>query len=211
MAKYIDELIRRYSVLSVIKEDINKAYEIMKNSYENGGKLLVGGNGGSCADSEHIVGELMKGFVKMRPIDDEIKNRLKNIDNCMGESLANGLQKSLRAIALTSHQALSTAFANDVDAQMIYAQQVFGYGDEGDVLLAISTSGNAKNLVYAALTAKAKGMKVIALSGKNGGRLKEIADVNIIVPLNETYQIQELHLPIYHTFCLELENYFFEK
>jgi len=138
------------------------------------------------------------------------QERLLGLDQELGKHLANGLQSSLRAIAITGHAGLSTAFANDVDPEMTYAQQVNGYGDEGDVLLAISTSGNAKNLIYAALTARAKDMPVILLSGKDGGKLRAIADVSIVVPNQETYQIQELHLPIYHALCLQLEDKFFK-
>jgi|GEM_PF-105688 len=193
------------------QKDIIKAFELMKTSYEHNGKLLVGGNGGSCADSEHIVGELMKGFVKRRPLSKELKEALVEVDSEVGKMLADGIQDSLRAIAITGHQGLSTAFANDVNADMTYAQQVAGYGRSGDVFLAISTSGNAKNLYYAAVMAKARGLKVILLSGKSGGKLKGVADVSIIVPENETYKIQERHLPIYHVLCLELENYFFTE
>lgn len=209
--KYIDEVTKRYPELEVIKEDIIKAFELMKTSYEHNGKLLVGGNGGSCADSEHIVGELMKGFVKRRPLSKGLKEALVEVDSEVGKMLADGIQDSLRAIAITGHQGLSTAFANDVNADMTYAQQVAGYGRSGDVFLAISTSGNAKNLYYAAVMAKARGLKVILLSGKSGGKLRGIADVSIIVPENETYKIQERHLPIYHVLCLELENYFFTE
>ena len=211
MKDYITQLIQRYPDLSSIETDIREAYSIIKNSYEKGGKLLIGGNGGSCADSEHIVGELMKGFVKKRTLDEAYKKRLEEIDTVAGKKLAESLQLSLPAIAITGHQGLSSAFANDVDADMTYAQQVNGYGKEGDVLIAISTSGNALNLYYAAVTARAKDMKVIALSGKTGGKLACICDKSIIVPNNETYMIQELHLPIYHALCLQLEEFFFSE
>lgn len=207
---YIAQLIERYSVLASVENEIRTAYQVLEKAYTNHKKLLVGGNGGSCADAEHIVGELMKGFVKKREIPEKMQERLLGLDQELGKHLANGLQSSLRAIAITGHAGFSTAFANDVDPEMIYAQQVNGYGDEGDVLLAISTSGNAKNLIYAALTARAKDMPVILLSGKDGGKLRAIADVSIVVPNQETYQIQELHLPIYHALCLQLEDKFFK-
>lgn len=207
---YIAQLIERYPVLASVENEIRTAYQVLEKAYTNHKKLLVGGNGGSCADAEHIVGELMKGFVKKREIPEKMQERLLGLDQELGKHLANGLQSSLRAIAITGHAGLSTAFANDVDPEMTYAQQVNGYGDEGDVLLAISTSGNAKNLIYAALTARAKDMPVILLSGKDGGKLRAIADVSIVVPNQETYQIQELHLPIYHALCLQLEDKFFK-
>lgn len=207
---YIAQLIERYSVLASVENEIRTAYQVLERAYTNHKKLLVGGNGGSCADAEHIVGELMKGFVKKREIPKTMQERLLGLDQELGKQLANGLQSSLRAIAITGHAGLSTAFANDVDPEMTYAQQVNGYGDEGDVLLAISTSGNSKNLIYAALTARAKDMPVVLLSGKDGGKLRAIADVSIVVPNQKTYQIQELHLPIYHALCLQLEDKFFK-
>lgn len=207
---YIAQLIERYPVLASVENEIRTAYQVLERAYTNHKKLLVGGNGGSCADAEHIVGELMKGFVKKREIPKMMQERLLGLDQELGKQLANGLQSSLRAIAITGHAGLSTAFANDVDPEMTYAQQVNGYGDEGDVLLAISTSGNSKNLIYAALTARAKDMPVILLSGKDGGKLRAIADVSIVVPNQKTYQIQELHLPIYHALCLQLEDKFFK-
>ena len=207
---YIAQLIERYPVLASVENEIRTAYQVLERAYTNHKKLLVGGNGGSCADAEHIVGELMKGFVKKREIPKMMQERLLGLDQELGKQLANGLQSSLRAIAITGHAGLSTAFANDVDPEMTYAQQVNGYGDEGDVLLAISTSGNSKNLIYAALTARAKNMPVVLLSGKDGGKLRAIADVSIVVPNQKTYQSQELHLPIYHALCLQLEDKFFK-
>ena len=208
--EYLDELISRYPVLAPVKADIRTAYETMKECYERGGKLLIAGNGGSCADSEHIVGELMKGFVKKRLVSAEIEAALKTVDPQMGAELSEKLQQGLPAIALTNHAALSSAFANDVDGMLSYAQQVNGYGKEGDVFLGISTSGNSENVMYAAVTAKAKGMKVIGLTGRDGGKLAKLADVAIVVPEQETYKIQELHLPIYHALCLMLEDHFYE-
>lgn len=207
----IDELIKRYPVLLTVRNDINAFYKTLKECYDNGGKLLIAGNGGSCADAEHIVGELMKGFCKRRAVSDEFREKLIEADSENGEEIAGKLQGGLPAMALSNHQALNTAFANDVDADFYYAQQVYGYGKKGDVFLGISTSGNAKNIMYAAAVAKAKGMKVLGLTGKTGGRLAKAADVSIIVPEEETYKIQELHLPIYHAICLMLEDTYFEE
>ena len=206
-----EELFVRYPVLEKNREDILKAYEVLETCYRTGGKLLVAGNGGSCADAEHIVGELMKGFKKRRPLSEELQRRLVMEDTNHGEELARSLQGSLRAIALDGHPGLSTAFANDVDADMIFAQQVCGYVDKEDVFLGISTSGNSKNVDYAVTVAKAKGLSVIGLTGKDGGLLGKRADVAIIVPETETFKIQELHLPIYHILCLMLEEAFFEE
>ncbi|MBQ9983271.1 MAG: SIS domain-containing protein [Lachnospiraceae bacterium] len=206
----LDELIKRYPALDVCKNDIYKAYEIMVESYQRKGKLLVAGNGGSASDSEHIVGELMKSFVLERKLDEEYAAELMKVDAEIGAELADKLQGALPAIALDGHIALSTAYLNDVDPLLGFAQQVNGYGIKGDVFLGITTSGNSKNILYANTVAKAKGMKTIALTGKNGGKIKDMVDVAIVVPENETYKIQEYHLPIYHCLCLMLEKFFFE-
>ena len=208
---YLELLIKRYPALSPVRDSILAAYETMKECYENGGTLLVAGNGGSCADAEHIVGELMKGFRKRRPLDEALQHSLAMENISHGADLARSLQGSLRAIALDGHPGLSTAFANDVDADMIFAQQVCGYGDRDDVFLGISTSGNSKNVDYAVTVAKAKGLSVVGLTGKDGGLLGKRADVAVIVPETETFKIQELHLPIYHALCLMLEEAFFEE
>lgn len=207
----LDELMTRYPVLETIRQQILDAYQMIETCYEHGGKLLIAGNGGSCADAEHIVGELMKGFKKRRPVSDEMRERLCAEDEEYGQILAESLQEGLPAIALNNHAALNTAFSNDMDANMIYAQQMCGYGMPGDVFLGISTSGNSKNVDYAVTTAKAKGVKVIGLTGKDGGKLGRRADVAVIVPEMETFKIQELHLPIYHALCLLLEEHFFER
>jgi len=206
---YLEELIERYPVLAGVKPQIREAYEILESCYDNGGKLLIAGNGGSCADAEHIVGELMKGFVKRRPVSEDFAAKLLEADPVLGKELGEKLQGGLPAIALTGHPSLSTAFLNDVDGGLIYAQQTYGYGKKGDVLLGISTSGNAKNVMYAVTAAKAIGMKTIGLSGKDGGLLKKAADVTVVVPETETFKIQELHLPVYHALCLMLEERFF--
>lgn len=205
----LEDLLRRYPKLLAVREEIEAAYGILEACYEKGGKLLIAGNGGSSADAEHIVGELMKGFLKRRELPDALQDALCREDPEQGKVLADKLQGGLPAIALSGHPALSTAFLNDVDGDMIYAQQVCGYGQEGDVLLGISTSGNARNIDYAVTVAKAKGLKVIGLTGKDGGKLGTRADVAVIVPEQETYRIQELHLPVYHALCLMLEERFF--
>lgn len=209
--KYIDELIERYPILSVCKKDIENAANALIESFKNGNKLLVAGNGGSCADSDHITGELLKSFVKMRKPSSEFIDSIKNIDSETGSYLADKLQGSLPAIALTNNTALMTASLNDVDGNVMFAQQVNGYGKKGDIFLGISTSGNSKDIIYPTVVAKAKGLTTIALTGKNGGKLKNLADICIIVPQNETFKIQELHLPIYHALCLEVEEYFWKE
>ncbi len=210
MNKQIEVLIERYPALNVCTEDIETAFEYMKTSYENGGKLLIAGNGGSAADSEHIVGELMKGFKKARKLPLEQKDSLKAVNEDLGSILSENLQGALPAIALDGHSALTTAYMNDCEPLLCFAQQVNGYGKKEDVLLGISTSGNSKNVLYAATVAKAKGMKVVGLTGQKDSKLKALADVTIQVPQTETYMIQELHLPVYHCLCLMLEDYFFD-
>lgn len=206
---YIDDLILRYPMLEASKTDIINAYELLKDCFENKGKLLICGNGGSSSDANHIVGELMKGFCLPRKVGCEFANKLKSINADEGTVLAEKLQGALPAIALDNHNALNTAYLNDVDGLLCYAQQIMGYGNEGDVLLGISTSGNSKNVMYAVTTAKAKGLKTILLTGKSGGRLKNEVDIAICVDETETYKIQELHLPVYHCLCLMLEKHFF--
>lgn len=205
----LDLLIKRYPVLVSARSEIQNAYEILEHSYSSGGKLLVAGNGGSAADSEHIVGELMKGFKKPRKLDDLQRDKLTQVNEALGSVLADNLQGALPAIALDGQPALTTAFMNDCEPLLCFAQQVNGFGNMNDVFLGISTSGNSKNVLYAAVTAKAKGMKVIGLTGANDSKLSELADVCIRVPETETYMVQELHLPIYHCLCLMLEKRFF--
>ena len=200
-------LIARYPALRSVKDDVYACFQMLYECYKSGGKLLCCGNGGSASDSEHIVGELMKCFKRKRPLDLEYARRLKEYGD-EGAALAEKLEGSLPAIALVGHTALSTAFGNDKDPFMTFAQQVSGYGVEGDVLLCLTTSGNSKNCVYAAITAKAKGMKVIAITGEGGGRMQELADICLKLPEKETYLIQELTLPVYHWLCAELETAF---
>lgn len=205
---YIDELLERYPQLVSEKEHLTEAYMKLQICFQNGGKLLVAGNGGSTADAEHIAGELMKGFRIKRSISEELRNELIRLDMGIGSTLASKLEGALTTIALTSQDALSTAYMNDVDATGVFAQKILGYGKSGDVFLAISTSGNSVNIIYAALVAKAMGMQVIGLTGRSGGRLKSYCDVTVYVPEDEPYKIQELHLPIYHVWCLMLEEFF---
>lgn len=209
LLQYVDRLIKRYPQLKVCREDITAAYSIMEDSYINQGKLLIAGNGGSAADSEHIVGELMKRFKIPRPVTAEFAEKLKSIDAKQGEKLAKNLECGLMAIPLVAHEALSTAYINDVDGFGVFAQQLFGYGKKGDVFVGISTSGNSKNVLSATVVARALEIKIIALTGKDGGELAQVADVAIKVPETETYMIQELHLPIYHCLCMMLEEKFF--
>lgn len=207
----LDELMERYPNMEVIRQQILDAYSMLETCFAQGGKLLIAGNGGSSADAEHIVGELMKGFVKRRPLSSDLQARMCEADAEHGELLAKSLQGSMMAMVLHGYPGLSTAFANDVDADMMFAQQVCGYGVEGDVFLGISTSGNSKNVDYAVTVAKAKGLKVLGLTGRDGGKLGSRADVAVIVPETETFKIQELHLPVYHALCLMLEERFFEE
>ena len=207
--RLLEELIIRYPRLEVCKESIKNAYELLVESYASGNKLLVCGNGGSASDSEHIVGELMKSFVVDRKLDKEYADKLIAANETYGKVLAQKLQGTLPAIALVDHVALSTAYLNDVDPLLGFAQQVSGYGVEGDTFMGITTSGNSENVLYAATVAKAKGLKTIALTGRDGGKIKELVDVAIVVPEVETYKIQELHLPVYHCLCLMLEERFF--
>ena len=209
LEKHIDLLLQRYPSLEAIKEDIINGYLIMEECYENGGKLLVAGNGGSAADSEHIAGELMKRFTIQRPVSKEFAEKLVAIDAVRGAELAKNLECSLMAIPLVAHEALTTAYINDVDGLGVFAQQLFGYGKPGDVFLGISTSGNSKNVMNATVVARALGVKVIGLTGAKGGELANVSDVVVKVPETETYMIQELHLPIYHCWCLMLEDKFF--
>ena len=201
----LESLIARYPVLEKEKENVKLAFLTVAESYENGGKLFVCGNGGSSSDAEHIVGELMKSFLVRRKIDEKTAEELCGLGE-KGRALAEGLEGALPAISLGSHQSLLSAFANDREADMIYAQQLYGLGRKGDVLIAISTSGNSENVFLAALTAKAIGAKVISLTGDGGGRLAAYADTAICVPERETYKVQELHLPVYHALCAMLEN-----
>ena len=205
----LQDLLCRYPTLATAKQDIIAAYTAMQQCFASGGKLLTAGNGGSAADAEHIAGELMKCFAKKRPLSPEHRAALVAADPGRGQALADMLQETLPVISLTGHAALSTAVMNDSDAVAIFAQQVWGWGKPGDILLAISTSGNAENLLLATAAAKARGMKVILMTGTEGGKLAPLADIAVRVPQTETYLVQELHLPLYHALCRMLENHFF--
>lgn len=207
--KHIEVLVNRYPVLNSVKDEIVEAYFLLVESYKNESKLLIAGNGGSAADAEHIVGELMKGFKLPRKLNENFTDKLISENEELGTVLAESLQGALPAIALDGHPALSTAYMNDCEPLLCFAQQVNGYGKAGDVFLGISTSGNSKNILYAATTAHAKGMKVIGLTGAKDSKLTQMSDVCIKVPQTETYMIQELHLPVYHCLCLMLEDEFF--
>lgn len=193
------DLLKRYPALSDCSEEIEKALVLMIETYKNGGKILVCGNGGSASDSDHIVGELMKGFLSPRKVTDER----------ISPELRENLQGSLPAISLCSQNAIMTAFINDVKPDMMFAQQVYGYAKSEDLVIGISTSGNSVNVVNAVKVARDMGVKTIALTGANGGKLSEICDVTIKAPETETYKIQEYHLPIYHYLCAKTEKYFF--
>lgn len=203
------KLINRYPELSSIEDEIRKASENIIFCYRNDKKVLICGNGGSCSDSDHIVGELMKGFEKKRPIETALKSNLISLAGERGKYISEMLQQGLPAISLAAHSALVTAVANDIDADLIFAQQIVGYGEPGDILLGISTSGNSRNILDAAITAKAIGMSVIGLTGHTGGKLKTYCDILINVPEKRTAFVQELQLPVYHAICIIVENYFF--
>lgn len=205
----IDHLIERYPVLAPMEEPLKAAVETIVNCYRKGGKLLICGNGGSAADAEHITGELMKGFLLPRHLGEEKRQKL--MDACPEDAayLIENLQEALPALSLVNQIALGTAFANDQAPDLVFAQQVFGLGREGDVLLAISTSGNSQNVLYAAQVARAFGISVISLTGMGGGKLRALTDILLAVPDKETYRIQELHLPIYHALCIAAEEEFF--
>jgi D-sedoheptulose 7-phosphate isomerase len=207
--RILDTLLERHPELNATSKNIDEAFQLLKDSFKLGGKLLVCGNGGSAADSDHIVGELMKSFSIQRVLPEKLQTELESNFDQQGQYLASKLEGALPAISLNSHNALNSAFANDVDAELIFAQQVVGYGTDKDVLLGISTSGNAKNVVSAMIVAKAAGMKVIGLSGRDGGEFSKYCDVLINVGGDLTPQIQELHLPVYHALCEMLEYHFF--
>jgi D-sedoheptulose 7-phosphate isomerase len=209
MNKTLQNLIEKYPDLENCKEDIVSAFQLLVNSFSNGGKLLICGNGGSASDCEHIVGELMKGFMSRRVLSREQKELFVNMYGEHGNDLANHLQGALPAISLVSHTSLITALANDISADMIFAQQVYGLGVPGDTVLGISTSGNSQNIIHALQVAKAKGLHTIGLTGRSGGFMKDVCDVIIRVPYDSTPDVQERHLPIYHALCILLEEKFF--
>ena len=198
------ELLVRYPCLEAVIHSIDAAAQMMVDTYKNGGTVLVCGNGGSCADSDHIVGELMKGFLSLRPMSEEQKSRMSDI---LDEDILAKLQRGIPAISLPSQSAVISAYANDVDPELVYAQLVFGYGKKQDMLIGLSTSGNSKNVVAAAKVARAMGIKTLALTGARDSRLSELCDVTVKAPEIETFKVQELHLPIYHYLCAYVEKY----
>ena len=205
----INTLIERYPALKGARCDIEGALGVLIEAYGQGGKLLLCGNGGSAADCDHIAGELLKGFMSKRPLPEEKKAEMLRLCPELSDDTLFDLQMGLPAISLHSALAYNTAYCNDVSAELVYAQAVLALGKDCDVLLAISTSGNSKNVIRACEVAKALGIKVIGLTGRQGGKLKAISDVCISVPEDETYKVQELHLPVYHALCAELEQHFF--
>lgn len=206
----LQKLLTRYPSLNACQNSICAAADALIAQYEKGGKLLICGNGGSCADSDHIVGELMKGFLKKRPLCEEQKQAMQQNCPSLSPAILDKLQGGLPAIALPSITALGSAFCNDVDPALVYAQSVLALGAKGDTVLCISTSGNAENVYAAAQVAKGLGLNVIGLTGAKGGKLKQIADICICVPETETFMVQELHLPVYHYLCAAVEEHFFK-
>lgn len=209
MNRHINDLVSRFPQLNECKNDIFNAYETLKKTFEGGGKLLICGNGGSASDCDHIVGELMKGFKLKRPLRNEDIEKLKQVSPGLGDVIGNNLQGALPAISLSDNNALHTACVNDMLPDLVFAQQVNGYGKPGDSIICISTSGKSKNVINAAITAKSKGLKVIGLTCSKENDLMKYCDVCIGVPEVETYKIQELHMPIYHCLCIMLEEEFF--
>jgi D-sedoheptulose 7-phosphate isomerase len=206
---HVQELLRRYPVLSTLGPAIESAVRALQTCYSSGGKLLVCGNGGSAADSDHIVGELMKGYLRPRPLPPEAAERLRQADPALGPELAGKLQGALPAINLAAGSALLSAFGNDVRAELAYAQAALGHGRKGDVVLGISTSGNAINVRSALVVGRAVGMTTIGLTGRTGGAMAGLCDILLAVPADRTFEVQELHLPIYHCLCAAVEELFF--
>lgn len=205
----MENLMIRYPKLIQCREDIERALEAMESTYKNGGTLMLCGNGGSCADCDHIVGELMKGFLSKRPVEDDTRKRLAESFGADGSYIADKLQRGIPAISLAAHAAVMTAFANDVDPNLIYAQMVYAYGRKNDLVMGISTSGNSKNVVAALKTASALGIKTVGLTGAADCEMDGICDIIIKAPETETFKVQEYHLPIYHYLCAALERKLF--
>lgn len=204
----LNELFARYPALRACEKEIADARDALIACYEGGGKVLLCGNGGSCADCDHIVGELMKGFLKKRPLSEERRAEMQK-NYAVDDGILSKLQAGLPAVSLPAITGLNSAFCNDVDPELIYAQSVLGLGKAGDILIALSTSGNAKNVAAAVSVAKSIGMTVIGMTGEKGGRLREMADIAVNVPERETFKVQELHLPVYHYLCAAVEAHFF--
>jgi len=209
MTDHLSELLRRHEALYTVKEAICQAFGTLKDCFSQGGTLFVCGNGGSAADAEHIVGELMKGFLLPRRQRGSLHDQLEGLFGEEGKKIALGLQGGLRAVSLNGHPSLATAFANDVDADLVFAQQLSVLAKPGDVLLGLTTSGNSRNVLKALRVAKAMGVKSVAMTGAKGGECVKLADCAIKVPETETFLVQELHLPVYHALCAMLEEHFF--
>lgn len=207
--KFVQEFFARHENLMPLREDILQVCDLMTDAFQNGCKLLICGNGGSCADGDHIAGEFLKGFLLKRPVDAQLKSVMAEKYGQYGTEIAEKLQVGLPTISLNTHNAAISAFENDVDPELIYAQQVLAYGKPGDVLLGISTSGNAKNVAAAVMTANALGLHTIGLTGKSGGELAKWSDISLIMPQCETYRIQEEHLAVYHLLCAVVESEIF--
>ena len=205
---YTSELIKRIPELAPCEESIKEAVSAIVDCHKNGGKVLLAGSGGSAADCEHISGEFLKGFLLKRTPEGDELSRLSQV---IGEEYALMLQGGIRAIPLVSLSAVSTAFGNDVDPTLTFAQELYALGQKGDVFIGISTSGNSKSILLAAKVAKAIGVKIISLTGEGGGKISEISDIKIKAPHRETFRIQEYHLPIYHAICADCENIIFGK
>lgn len=207
--KSIDQVCERYPALSDLRSKISDAAEMIIGCYTKGGKLLICGNGGSSVDADHLAAELMKSFESVRPLEESFKNRLYEISGIRGKYLASKLEHSLPAVSLSSNTALTTAVSNDIDPSLVFAQQIMGYGNENDLLIGISTSGNSQNIVDACITARALNINVIGITGKTGGKMKQYCDVLVNVPETRTAMVQELHLPVLHTICRMIENHFY--
>lgn len=204
----LEEMIARYPALAGVRGNVEAAFETVKACFARGGRLYLCGNGGSSSDCEHIAGELIKSFKKKRPLEKTFAQNLSNMGD-EGADMLRDLEGGLPAISLCGHPGLTSAFSNDKNPSLVFAQQLSVFGRAGDVLLTLSTSGNSRNCVYAAIAARAMGIKVVFLGGGNGGKLKEQADVSVVVPETETFKVQELHLPVYHALCAMLESEFF--
>lgn len=204
------DFFERHTDLIYLDEQITKSIELIIDLKKEN-KILLCGNGGSAADCEHIAGELLKSFELKRKLSDKMYKKLKDSYGEEGTFIADNLQQAVKAIPLTSFCAYNTAFLNDCNEKMMFAQLVNALGIKDDILISISTSGNSKNVVYASMLAKTMGIKVIALTGETGGKLKNIADITINVPSKRVYRIQEYHLPIYHLLCLCVESELFEE
>lgn len=209
MNRFIEELVERHPNLASLAPALEESSRMICEAFSGNGRLYVCGNGGSAADSDHIVGELMKGFVLKREVKASFREEMIRRYGSEGETMSNRMQEGLPAVSLTGHPALATAFSNDVSPEMVFAQQLYALGRPGDVLLGISTSGNSLNVVNCFKVARAIGLRTIALTGRGGGKSAAFADCLLNVPAEITFLVQELHLPVYHTLCLVIEDYFY--